>query len=56
MNIFVGNLNWSTTEEELEQLFSAYGTVERVQIGVPGAMGQLWKASDNCSYRVTIVM
>jgi cold-inducible RNA-binding protein len=32
MNIFVGNLNWETTEDELEQLFAPYGTVERVQI------------------------
>jgi RNA recognition motif-containing protein len=32
MNIFVGNLDWSTTEDELEQLFAPYGTVERVQI------------------------
>ncbi|HKA56339.1 MAG TPA: RNA-binding protein [Candidatus Binatia bacterium] len=32
MNIFVGNLNWETTEAELEQLFYAYGTVESVRI------------------------
>jgi len=32
MNIFVGNVNWSTTEAELEQLFSAYGTVDSVRI------------------------
>ena len=32
MNIFVGNLVWSTTEEELAQLFEAYGIVERVQL------------------------
>jgi RNA recognition motif-containing protein len=32
MNIFVGNLNWSTTQAELEQLFYAYGTVESVRI------------------------
>jgi RNA recognition motif-containing protein len=32
VNIFVGNLVWSTTEEELAQLFEAYGIVERVQL------------------------
>jgi RNA recognition motif-containing protein len=32
MNIFVGNLYWETTEDELEVLFVPYGTVERVQI------------------------
>ena len=32
MNIFVGNLVWSTTEEDLAQLFEAYGIVERVQL------------------------
>ena len=32
MRIFVGNLAWSTTEDELSQLFESYGEVERVQI------------------------
>ncbi len=32
MRIFVGNLAWTTTEEELSQLFESYGIVERVQI------------------------
>ena len=32
MNIFVGNLDWATTETDLGQLFDPYGTVERVQI------------------------
>jgi len=32
MRIFVGNLAFSTTEEELSQLFASYGIVERVQI------------------------
>jgi cold-inducible RNA-binding protein len=32
MTIFVGNLYWETTEDELEQLFAPYGTVARVQI------------------------
>jgi cold-inducible RNA-binding protein len=32
MRIFVGNLAFRTTEEELHQLFYGYGAVERVQI------------------------
>jgi RNA recognition motif-containing protein len=31
-NIFVGNLNFNTTEDELRQLFAAYGNVDRVSI------------------------
>ena len=31
-NIFVGNLSYQTTESELEALFGAYGTVERVTV------------------------
>ena len=32
MRIFVGNLNWATTEDELDQLFAPYGEVARIQI------------------------
>ena len=32
MRIFVGNLAWSTTKDELEQLFESYGIVDRAQI------------------------
>ncbi len=31
-NIFVGNLDFNTREEELRQLFEAYGQVDRVSI------------------------
>ena len=31
-NIYVGNLDFRTTEEELRQLFEGYGTVERVNM------------------------
>lgn len=31
-NIFVGNLNFNTTEDELRQLFASYGQVDRVSI------------------------
>ena len=32
MNIFVGNFPWTTTEEELAQLFEPFGTVEQARI------------------------
>jgi RNA recognition motif-containing protein len=32
MRIFVGNLAFTTTEDELSQLFESYGIVDRVQI------------------------
>jgi cold-inducible RNA-binding protein len=31
-NIFVGNLSYQTTEQELETAFSSYGTVERASV------------------------
>ncbi len=31
-NIFVGNLKFNTSEDELRQLFEAYGQVDRVSI------------------------
>ena len=31
-NIYVGNLDWQTTEEELKQTFEAYGAVSSVAI------------------------
>lgn len=31
-NIYVGNLQWSATEEELKELFNNYGTVTSAQI------------------------
>ena len=31
-NIFVGNLNFNTSEDEVRQLFEAYGQVDRVSI------------------------
>ena len=32
MNIYVGNLNWSMTEDDLSNLFSQYGTVSSAKI------------------------
>lgn len=30
--IYVGNLPWSTTEDDLRQIFAAYGSVESVAV------------------------
>jgi cold-inducible RNA-binding protein len=32
MNIYVGNLSWSTSEEDLQKSFSAFGQVDSVAI------------------------
>ncbi len=32
MNIYVGNLPWSTTEESLKNLFAEYGSVDTARI------------------------
>jgi RNA recognition motif-containing protein len=32
MNIYVGNLNYKTSEESLRRLFEQYGTVESVKL------------------------
>ena len=32
MRLFVGNLAWSITEEELERIFAPYGTVRSVYL------------------------
>jgi cold-inducible RNA-binding protein len=39
-NIFVGNLNYQTTQEDLQATFSQYGTVERVNIVTDRDSGQ----------------
>jgi cold-inducible RNA-binding protein len=40
MKIFVGNLSYSTTEEDLRAAFSQYGTVERVSVVTDRDTGQ----------------
>ena len=40
MNIFVGNLPYSATEEELRSAFGAFGTVSKVQIMMDRATGR----------------
>ena len=39
-NIFVGNLNFQTTQEDLMATFSQYGNVERVNIVTDRDSGQ----------------
>ena len=39
-NIFVGNLSFSTTQDDLQAAFASYGTVERVSIVTDRDSGQ----------------
>src|SRR3954466_8016192 len=39
-NIFVGNLNFGTTEQDIRALFEAYGSVDRVNIVTDRDTGQ----------------
>lgn len=39
-NIFVGNLNFKTTQDELQNAFAAFGSVERVNIVTDRDSGQ----------------
>lgn len=39
-NIFVGNLSYQTTQDELYSAFSAYGSVERVSVVTDRDTGQ----------------
>lgn len=32
MNIYVGNLNYKTTDAQLRELFEQYGTVEQIKL------------------------
>ena len=40
MNIYVGNLNWRTTEAELQEAFEAYGQVSSAKIVKDRETGQ----------------
>jgi RNA recognition motif-containing protein len=40
-NIYVGNLPYSASEEQLQHLFGAYGTVERVNLITDRDTGRL---------------
>lgn len=39
-NLFVGNLNFQTTEDELRELFAAFGQVTRVHIAMDRETGR----------------
>jgi RNA recognition motif-containing protein len=39
-DIFVGNLEYESSEDQLRQLFAAYGPVDRVRIVTDGYSGQ----------------
>ncbi|HPT27102.1 MAG TPA: RNA-binding protein, partial [Bryobacteraceae bacterium] len=39
-NIFVGNLSFQTTQDELQGVFATYGSVERVSIVTDRDSGQ----------------
>jgi RNA recognition motif-containing protein len=39
-NIYVGGLSYSITEEQLQELFAAYGTVDAVRVITDRATGQ----------------
>jgi RNA recognition motif-containing protein len=41
MSIYVGNLSYDVTQEELEQVFAEYGTVNRVQLPTDRETGRL---------------
>ena len=40
MNIYVGNLAYSTTDSSLEEAFGAHGTVERAQVVIDRNSGR----------------
>jgi RNA recognition motif-containing protein len=40
-NIYVGNLPFSATADEIQELFSAYGTVEKVNLVTDRETGRL---------------
>ena len=41
MSIYVGNLSFQVTEEDLKQAFAEYGTVNRVQLPTDRETGRL---------------
>ncbi|MFN3360309.1 MAG: RNA recognition motif domain-containing protein [Pseudanabaenaceae cyanobacterium] len=41
MTIYVGNLSYKATEEDLKEVFSDYGTVKRVQLPIDRESGRV---------------
>ena len=40
MNIYVGNISWGLTDQELENVFAEYGTVDSAKIITDRATGR----------------
>ena len=40
MNIYVGNISWGLTDQDLENLFAEYGTVDSAKIITDRATGR----------------
>lgn len=40
VNLYVGNLSYNTTEDDLRKMFEAHGTVERVSVTTDRATGR----------------
>ncbi|MGK7939539.1 MAG: RNA recognition motif domain-containing protein [Crocosphaera sp.] len=40
MSIYVGNLNYEVTQDDLEQVFAEYGTVKKVQLPLDRETGR----------------
>ncbi|MEA5508963.1 RNA-binding protein [Crocosphaera sp. UHCC 0190] len=41
MSIYVGNLSYEVTQDDLEQVFAEYGTVSRVQLPLDRETGKM---------------
>jgi RNA recognition motif-containing protein len=41
MSIYVGNLSYQATEEDISQVFAEYGTVKRVQVPTDRETGRM---------------
>jgi RNA recognition motif-containing protein len=41
MSVYVGNLSYDVTEDDLSQIFAEYGTVKRVQLPTDRETGRL---------------
>ena len=42
MNIYVGNISWGLTDQDLENVFAEYGTVDSAKIITDRATGRSW--------------
>ena len=62
MSIYVGNLSYDVTQDDLSEVFSEYGTVKRVQLptdretGRPRGFGFVEMATDEEEQKATLVL